>query len=87
MAKLIDSHFSLAFNVSTGLNTKISIGREYRLQGLKRISKAIVLFEKQMSMYDMEAYYGITVHNFRMITLTCFLAITACLPNVTLITK
>lgn len=41
----------VAFNSSTGLHVHIGIGRPYTLAELKRIAKAIVLFEAQMDRY------------------------------------
>lgn len=40
-----------SFNSSTGLHVHIGIGRPYTLAELKRISKAIILFETQMDRY------------------------------------
>lgn len=40
-----------SFNSSTGLHVHIGLGRPYTLAELKRISKAIVLFETQMDRY------------------------------------
>lgn len=51
MAKVFQSSSNMAFNASTGLHIHIGIGRDYTLEDLKRISKAIVLFEKQMDTY------------------------------------
>lgn len=49
--KALESDFKLNFNGSTALHVHIGIGREYGLRDLKRISKAIILFEKQMDTY------------------------------------
>lgn len=51
MFKALTSNFRLTFNGSTALHVQIGIGREYSLQDLKRISKAIVLFEEPMNTY------------------------------------
>lgn len=48
MFKALRSDFQLSFNGSTALHIHIGIGREYCLRDLKRISKAIILFEEQM---------------------------------------
>lgn len=40
-----------SFNSSTGLHIHIGLGRPYTLAELKRISKAIILFETQMDRY------------------------------------
>lgn len=48
MFKALRSDFRLTFNGSTALHIHIGIGREYCLRDLKRISKAIILFERQM---------------------------------------
>lgn len=51
MTQILSSKFELTFNNSTGLHVHIGIGRPYKLRDLKRIAKAIVLFEKQMDAY------------------------------------
>lgn len=51
MTRVLKTSFKLGFNYSTGLHVHIGIGRSYKLQDLRRISKAIVLFEKQMDAY------------------------------------
>lgn len=51
MTHLIHTAFHTAFNASTGLHVHVGIGRAYRLQDLRRIAKAIVLFESAMDTY------------------------------------
>lgn len=54
MTQILSSTFNLGFNPSTGLHVHIGIGREYTLHDLKRISKAIVIFEKTLDTYHPE---------------------------------
>lgn len=49
MAQIVRDRFQVAFNDSTGLHVHVGIGRDYRLQDLRRIAKAIVLFETAMN--------------------------------------
>lgn len=51
MAQIVREGFNVAFNGSTGLHVHVGIGREYQLQDLRRIAKAIVLFETAMDKY------------------------------------
>lgn len=51
MAQIVRERFQVAFNDSTGLHVHVGIGRDYRLQDLRRIAKAIVLFETAMNKY------------------------------------
>lgn len=51
MCQALRENFSLGFNHSTGLHVHVGIGQPYTLQDLKRISKAIILFETQMDKY------------------------------------
>lgn len=51
MTQILLSAYKLDFNYSTGLHIHVGIGRDYTLQDLKRISKAVILFEKQMDTY------------------------------------
>lgn len=51
MCQALKANFRLGFNSSTGLHVNIAIGRDYTLQELKRISKAVILFEAQMDTY------------------------------------
>lgn len=48
MFKALRSDFQLTFNSSTALRIHVGIGREYWLRDLKRISKAIIRFGRQM---------------------------------------
>lgn len=54
------NHYRVAigFNNTTGLHFHVGIGRAYTLQELKRISKAIVIFEKQMDSHHPRSHYG-----------------------------
>lgn len=54
MIQLLSSAFKLGFNHSTGLHVHIGIGRKYTLCDLKRVAKAVVLFEEQMDTYHPE---------------------------------
>lgn len=51
MGRIVREGFQVAFNKSTGLHVHVGIGREYRLQDLRRIAKAIILFETAMDKY------------------------------------
>lgn len=51
MGQIVREEFQVAFNDSTGLHVHVGIGRDYRLQDLRRIAKAIVLFETAMNKY------------------------------------
>lgn len=51
MTQILKSSFKLGFNSTTGLHVHVGIGRPYRLQDLVRLSKAIIIFEKQMDTY------------------------------------
>lgn len=51
MCQALRKNLALGFNESTGLHVHIGIGRDYRLQDLKRISKAVTLFERHMDTY------------------------------------
>lgn len=51
MGRVVREGFRVAFNNSTGLHVHVGIGREYRLQDLRRIAKAIILFETAMDKY------------------------------------
>lgn len=55
MFQIIKDSFEVDFNPTTGLHVHIGIGRGYKLQDLKRIAKAVVLFEKQMDQYHPES--------------------------------
>lgn len=54
MVQLLSSAFKLGFNRSTGLHVHIGIGRKYTLCDLKRIAKAVILFEEAMDTYHPE---------------------------------
>lgn len=51
MTRAISESFDIMFNASTGLHVHVGISRDYRLQDLRRISKAIILFEDHMNKY------------------------------------
>lgn len=51
MSQIVREGFQVAFNGSTGLHVHVGIGRDYQLQDLRRIAKAIVLFETAMNKY------------------------------------
>lgn len=51
MLQAIGNRFSVLFNSSTGLHVHIGIGRKYILQDLRRIAKAVVLFEAHLNKY------------------------------------
>lgn len=54
MIQLLSSAFKLGFNRTTGLHVHIGIGRSYSLCDLKRVAKAVILFEEQMDTYHPE---------------------------------
>lgn len=69
MCQVLKKNFRLRFNSSTGLHVHVGIGRNYTLLDLRRISKAIIIFEAQMDTYhprcrSLEAVMGFSNQKF-----------------------